>query len=222
MHGGRGLEVDAFDRANEKEIESGKLTSLDNEVDTTTGTVKFRARFPNRSLALFPNEFVNARLLVRTLRNVTVVPAAAVQFNGSSPFVYVVNQGNTVSVQQITTLTSNDQVAAVGGLNPGVDVATSGFDRLENGAHVLARNQSPAQQKTRGGGSNNAPTGAARLDESFAAIYSPSGGHGSADGGAVSGRRSSVFSDSRFRPSRSGLPDDSGAAAFDFISPRRG
>ena len=70
LKGGRALTVDAFDRANDKQIESGKLTSLDNQVDTTTGTVKFRATFPNKNLSLFPNQFVNARLLLRTLRQV--------------------------------------------------------------------------------------------------------------------------------------------------------
>ena len=95
--------MDAFDRANEKKIEAGKLTSLDNEVDTTTGTVKFRAEFPNKNLSLFPNQFVNARLLVKTLRKVTLVPSAAVQHNGTNAFVYIVKPDNTVAVQQITT-----------------------------------------------------------------------------------------------------------------------
>jgi multidrug efflux system membrane fusion protein len=141
LSGGRTLSVDAYDRANEKKIETGKLTSLDNQVDTTTGTVKFRAEFPNKNLALFPNQFVNARLLVRTLRKVTLVPTAAVQHNGTNAFVYIVNPDNKVSVQQVTTQTSNDQDTAVQGLNGGVNVATSGFDRLENGVEVVTRGQ---------------------------------------------------------------------------------
>ena len=72
------MKVDAFDRANDKQIEAGRLTSLDNQIDTTTGTIKFRATFQNKNLSLFPNQFVNARLLVRTLRKVTLVPSAAV------------------------------------------------------------------------------------------------------------------------------------------------
>ena len=119
LKGGRALQVDAFDRANDKQLEAGKLTSLDNQVDTTTGTVKFRATFPNKNLSLFPNQFVNARLLVRTLRKVTLVPSAAVQHNGTDAFVYVVQPNNTVAVQQITTLTSNEQVTAVQGVNAG-------------------------------------------------------------------------------------------------------
>jgi multidrug efflux system membrane fusion protein len=84
--------VGAFDCAREKQIATGKLASLDNEVDTTTGTLKFRAEFPNKNQALFPNQFVNARLLVRTPRKVVLVPSAALQHNGSNAFVYVVNE----------------------------------------------------------------------------------------------------------------------------------
>jgi multidrug efflux system membrane fusion protein len=152
--GGRTLEVDAFDRAFDKKIEAGKLTSLDNEVDTTTGTVKFRAEFPNKNLSLYPNQFVNARLLVRTLSKVTLVPTAAVQQNGTNAFVYIVKPGNTVAVQQIKTLANDDQQTAVQGLNAGVNVATSGFDRLENGVQVAVRGQ-PSEQNNPGHGSNS-------------------------------------------------------------------
>jgi membrane fusion protein, multidrug efflux system len=158
LKNGRQLEVDAFDRSDEKEIEAGKLTSLDNEVDTTTGTIKFRAEFANKNLSLFPNQFVNARLLVKTLRNVVLVPSGAVQQNGTQAFVYVVKPGNTVAVQQVTTLTSNEQETAVQGLNTGVNVATSGFDRLENGVQVTVGGQ-PSQQNNQGHGSNSAPGG---------------------------------------------------------------
>lgn len=153
VKGGRTLTVDAFDRANAKQIESGKLTSLDNQVDTTTGTLKFRATFPNKNLVLFPNQFVNARLLLKTLRKVVLIPSSAVQHNGTDAFVYVVQQNNTVSVQQITTLTSNEQVTAVQGVNAGANLATSGFDRLENGALVAVRAQGAGQASTNTGGS---------------------------------------------------------------------
>lgn len=136
LKGEHTLQVNAYDRANDKQIESGKLTSLDNQIDTTTGTVKFRATFPNKHLNLFPNQFVNARLLVRTIRKAVLVPTAAVQQNGTQSFVYVVQQNNTVSVQNVTVLTSNEQETAVTGINPGVTIATSGFDRLENGVEV--------------------------------------------------------------------------------------
>ncbi len=159
LRGGRTLEVDAYDRSNEKEIEAGKLTSLDNEVDTTTGTIKFRAEFPNKNLSLFPNQFVNARLLVKTLRNVVLVPAAAVQQNGTSAFLYVVKPGNTVAVQQVTVLTSNERESAVQGLNAGVNVATSGFDRLDNNVTVSVNNTPPSQPNNQGHGSTSGPGG---------------------------------------------------------------
>jgi multidrug efflux system membrane fusion protein len=175
------LPVDAFNRANDKLIESGKLTSLDNQVDTTTGTIKFRAEFPNKDLALFPNQFVNARLLVNTLRSVTLVPSAAVQHNGTNAFVYIVQPNNTVSVQQITTLNSDEQVTAVQGLNPGLNLATSGFDRLESGAQVTVRGQN-AQQGGNSAGGGAAQSGGAGT--SGGAQSGSAGATGGAGGGA--------------------------------------
>jgi multidrug efflux system membrane fusion protein len=139
------LPVDVFDRSNDHLIESGTLASLDNQVDTTTGTVRFRAEFPNKELTLFPNQFVNARLLVRMLKNVTLVPTVAIQHNGTNDFVYVVKPDNTVAVQNVTALTTNEQDTAVQGLNAGVRIATTGFDRLENGVHVTVRTSAQRQ-----------------------------------------------------------------------------
>jgi multidrug efflux system membrane fusion protein len=133
------LPVDVFDRSNDHLIENGTLASLDNQVDTTTGTVRFRAEFPNEELTLFPNQFVNARLLVRMLKGVTLVPTAAIQHNGTNDFVYVVKPDNTVAVQNLTALTTDELDTAVQGLNAGVRIATMGFDRLENGVHVTVR-----------------------------------------------------------------------------------
>jgi membrane fusion protein, multidrug efflux system len=155
LRGGKKLVVDAFDRSNQKQIASGTLSSLDNVVDTTTGTVRFRATFANQNLSLFPNEFVNARLLVKTLHRATLVPSAAVQYNGTNAFVYLVKPDNTVEVQPITVVTSSEQETAVTGLNPGVTVATSGFDRLENGAHVMTRNQMAGQKAVPSSGSKS-------------------------------------------------------------------
>ncbi len=90
---------------------------------------------------------MNARLLVSTLHNVTLVPSAAVQHNGTNAFVYVVQPNNTVTVQPITTLSSNEQDTAVQGVNPGLNLATSGFDRLENGAQVTVRSRAPTDGK---------------------------------------------------------------------------
>ncbi len=154
LHKGRSLVVDAFDRSNDRQIETGKLTSVDNQIDTATGTVKFRATFNNKATILFPNQFVNARLLVRTLNNVVLVPSAAVQRNGTAAFVYVVKPNNTVAVQPITTLTSNEQVTAVQGVAPNTNLAVSGFDRLENGAQVLAHGAQTSKGDPQGHGSN--------------------------------------------------------------------
>ena len=170
LKGNHVLQVDAFDRSNEKDIETGKLTSLDNEIDTTTGTVKFRASFPNTHLDLFPNQFVNARLLERTLMNTVLAPTAAVQYNGTAAFVYIVNPNNTVGAQPVTVVTGNEKVTAVTGVDANVTVATSGFDRLENGAHVMVH-----QSRPKAAGTSTTTTG-----------MGPSGGSPSASGGSPS------------------------------------
>jgi multidrug efflux system membrane fusion protein len=123
--------------------------------------VRFRAEFPNRGAALFPNQFVNARLLVRMLKDVTVVPTVAIQHNGTRDFVYVVKSGNTVAVQNVTALTTNEQDTAVQGLNPGVNIATTGFDRLENGAHVTVRTPARRQGQRQAQGRPDTPNGTA-------------------------------------------------------------
>lgn len=148
------LPVDAYDRSNDRKIETGRLNSLDNIIDTATGTVKFRANFDNRTAQLFPNQFVNARLLVKTLQNVVLVPSAAVQHNGTAAFVYTVKPNNTVAVQPITVLTNNEQDTAVTGIPANATLATSGFDRLEPGAQVLVRGQGQGRPG-RGQGSNS-------------------------------------------------------------------
>ncbi|HSY34172.1 MAG TPA: efflux RND transporter periplasmic adaptor subunit [Acidobacteriaceae bacterium] len=157
LKGNKAMEVDAFDRSDETMLEAGKLTSLDNQIDTTTGTVKFRASFPNKNFVLFPNQFVNARLLERTLDNATLAPTAAVQYNGTAAFVYIVDTTkNTVAVQPVQVVTGNDKVTAVTGVNTGVTVATSGFDRLENGAHVqVHQNRQKSTTPSTGMGPNS-------------------------------------------------------------------
>lgn len=144
LTGGQTLSVDAFDRADEQQLDSGTLTAYDNEIDPTTGTVRLRARFPNAKLTLFPNQFVNARLLLRTLHQATLVPTAAVQYNGSDSFVYVVQANGTARVQPVTVQTSNDTDTAVQGIAPGTSVVTSGFERIENGAHIVVEAPAPA------------------------------------------------------------------------------
>ncbi len=132
------LPVDAYDRSRQTKIATGKLLTLDNQIDTSTGTVRFRGQFDNNDLRLYPNQFVNTRLLVKTLRNATLVPTAAVQRNGTKAFVYVVSAG-TVKVRTITVLTTESDQAAVIGLNPGEVVPITGFDKLQDGSKVTVQ-----------------------------------------------------------------------------------
>jgi multidrug efflux system membrane fusion protein len=130
-----GLPVDAFDRSQMNKIATGRLLTIDNQVDTTTGTIRFRAQFDNQDLALYPNQFVNARLLVNTLHNTLLIPSAAVQRNGVQAFVYKVGN-NTASIQNIVEKTSDNNISAVEGLKPGDTVSLTGFDKLQDGTKV--------------------------------------------------------------------------------------
>jgi len=130
------LPVDAMDRAQTTKIASGKLFTIDNQIDTTTGTVKLRALFDNKNGALYPNQFVNTRLLVNTLNGVTLVPTAAVQHNGQAAFLYVIANG-LASIRNITPGVADGGMTAVEGINPGEVVATSSFDKLQNGSKIV-------------------------------------------------------------------------------------
>ena len=130
------LPVDAFDRAGANKIATGKLLTIDNQIDTTTGTVKLRALFDNKNGALYANQFVNTRLLVNTLDGVTLVPTNAVQHNGQVAFVYVIANG-AASVRNITTGVADGGMTSVTGINPGEVVATSSFDKLQSGSKVV-------------------------------------------------------------------------------------
>lgn len=129
------LAVDAFDSFGTKKIASGTFLTLDNQIDTTTGTVKARASFANRDAALFPNEFVNVKLLVNTIHNATVIPAAAIQHNGKTAFVFVI-QNDTAHMRVIQTGVSDSGLTQVTGINPGEEVATSSFDKLQDNSKV--------------------------------------------------------------------------------------
>jgi len=146
------LLVDAFDHANLSKIATGELLTLDNQIDTTTGTVKARALFANQNDSLFPNQFVNTHLLVTTLRGVSLIPAAAVQHNGQASFVYLIKD-NIAHIRDIKTGVTNDGVTQVDGVTPGDVVADSSFDKLQDKAKILVSNQ-PLPATTRGG---NAP-----------------------------------------------------------------
>jgi multidrug efflux system membrane fusion protein len=143
------LPVEAWDRSQTTKIASGKLQTIDNQIDTTTGTVKLRALFNNTDGALYPNQFVNTRLLVNTLDGVTLVPTAAVQHNGEVAFLYVI-ANNVASVRDVTTGVSDGGMTAVQGINPGEVVATSSFEKLQSGSKVTVVKQAPATNPIEG------------------------------------------------------------------------
>jgi membrane fusion protein, multidrug efflux system len=135
--GGAQLPVQAYDRSNTTLLATGTLTNVDNQINTTTGTVNMRATFPNEDFALFPNQFVNARLLVDTLHNVVRVPVAAVQQGAPGTFVYAINQDSTVSVRPIKIgPTDGAYSEVISGLSAGDRVVTDGTDRLRDGQKV--------------------------------------------------------------------------------------
>src|SRR5580658_4048035 len=137
---GKRLEVDAYDRAQLTKIAAGKLLTLDNQIDTTTGTVKLRALFDNKDDALFPNQFVNTRLLVDTEQGVTLIPTSAIQHNGQTAFVYLI-ENDTAQIRNIQTGVTNAGQTAVEGINPGDAVANSSFDKLQNNSKVTNSKQ---------------------------------------------------------------------------------
>lgn len=149
---GKKLVVEAYDRSQQTKIASGKLLTFDNQIDTTTGTVKMRALFDNKKDSLFPNQFVNTRLRVKTLPGVTLIPNSAIQHNGQTAFVYVI-QNNTAQIRNIKPGVTDAGQTAVEGINPGDVVANSSFEKLQNNSKIVVAKQAPA-------GTNQAPAGA--------------------------------------------------------------
>jgi len=133
---GHTLTVDALDRDQKKKLASGTLLTTDNEIDSTTGTVRLRAIFPNKDNSLFPSQFVNASLLVDTLRGVTIVPTPAIQRNAQGAFVYLIKPDQTATLRSVTVGVTDGNNTAVQGLEPGEVVASNGFDKLQEGVKV--------------------------------------------------------------------------------------
>jgi multidrug efflux system membrane fusion protein len=150
------LAVDAYDRTALTKIASGKLLTLDNQIDTTTGTVKARAVFDNKNDALFPNQFVNTRLLVNTLQGVTLVPASAIQQNGQASFVYVI-QNNIAHLRTIKPGVTDGGLTQVDTINPGDVVANSSFDKLQENTAVAISNPAPAKPAPASTSGSSAP-----------------------------------------------------------------
>jgi len=136
MRSGKALEVDAYDRTQQKLLEKGKLITVDNLIDTTTGTVKLRAEFDNHDAVLFPQQFVNTRLLVKTLTNQTLLPSSSIQHNGATDFVYLI-QNNKAVMKNVKSGISDEGNTVVAGVNPGDVVADSSFEKLVNGAPIV-------------------------------------------------------------------------------------
>ena len=142
--GGKTLEVDAYDRAQQKLLAKGKLITIDNQIDTVTGTVKLRAQFDNAGGILFPNQFVNTRLLVKTLDNQVLLPSSAIQHNGAQDFVYLIqgldpknpkSQGKA-AMKTVKSGISDQGNTAVTGVDAGAVVANSSFQKLVDGSQV--------------------------------------------------------------------------------------
>ncbi|HEY4275960.1 MAG TPA: MdtA/MuxA family multidrug efflux RND transporter periplasmic adaptor subunit [Rhizomicrobium sp.] len=158
---GATLGADAWDRSQTKQIAAGKLATVDNVVDPTTGTVKLRAMFDNTDNKLFPSQFVNIRLLVDTVQNQTVVPVASIQRGASGTFVFIVNPDKTVNQRSVKLgIQDADKVAILEGLKPGDTVVVDGADRLRDGSEITIPD--PATQKinapSAGGGDEAART----------------------------------------------------------------
>jgi multidrug efflux system membrane fusion protein len=139
VHGGKQLAVDAYDRANQQKLATGTLESFNSEIDATTGTLRLRATFKNENDSLFPNQFVNARLLIDTHKSVTLLPNNAVQRNDNGPFVYLLQPNQTVEAKPITVVTTDGNVSEVQGVEPGAVVAADSFNRLNEGTKVALR-----------------------------------------------------------------------------------
>ena len=141
---GHKLSVTALDRTQKRTLSSGTLLTLDNQINVATGTVRARASFANAHNELFPNQFVNARLLVKTLTKVNLVPDAAIQRNNDLAFLYVVQPDSTVQMSNIKILASDGGVSAVTGAELNAQVVTDGFDKLQNGTKISIKPAKPA------------------------------------------------------------------------------
>jgi multidrug efflux system membrane fusion protein len=144
MRAGKPMPVIALDRAKQNTLATGTLLTVDNQVNTTTGTVRARATFANAHEELFPSQFVNARLLVKTLTGVDLVPQAAIQHNNDIAFVYVVQADGSVQSRNIKILATEGETSAVTGVTPGEQLVTDGFDKLQNGSKVVIRKNAQA------------------------------------------------------------------------------
>jgi membrane fusion protein, multidrug efflux system len=158
LRAGQQLTVEAFDRDNSAKIAEGKLLTIDNQIDATTGTYKLKSVFSNTDNALFPNQFVNVHLLVNTLKNVVLVPTTAILRGSQGIYVYSVLPDKTVKIRNVTISETNGNVTGISsGLNPGDVVVTDGQDKLQEGSKVDPRTASAATKDSHPVNSANSP-----------------------------------------------------------------
>jgi len=178
---GAQLGVAAYDRSRMRRLDAGTFSTLDNQIDTTTGTVKAKARFANADGALFPNQFVNVRLLLRTIPGAVVVPVTALRHGPNGDFVYVVNEDKTVSLRNVTRGEAGvDNVAIASGLELGEQVVTEGGDRLKDGARIQTSVDRPAGAAS---GAASGARGGRRATGASGAAFGASGTASGASGG---------------------------------------
>ncbi len=150
LHSGEKMPVDAYDRSQSKKITSGTLLTVDNQIDPTTGTVRLKAVFDNKDNSLFPNQFVNAKLLVDTLRSVVIVPSAAIQRGSQGIFVYVAKPDRTVEIRPVTIMEVQGGEAAISkGLKVGELVVVDGAERLRDGSKIDLKGQAAGSSGSR-------------------------------------------------------------------------
>jgi multidrug efflux system membrane fusion protein len=188
---GTAMAVAALDRTRSATLDTGVFASLDNQVDTTTGTVKAKARFANAALALFPNQFVNVRLQLATIDNAVVVPVTALRHGNDGDYVYVLNAAErTVSLRPVQRgQATADSIQITSGLKAGEQVITEGADRLKDGASVTLPGDAPGGGAGRGAGGKKRqrPDGAPRAEgQSGGAASAPAPGSASSAGLAAS------------------------------------
>jgi multidrug efflux system membrane fusion protein len=160
MRKARQLPVDAFSRDNQNSLGTGKLLTIDNQIDPTTGTGKLKAEFENKDRTLWPNQFVNVKLLLDVRKNNIVVPAAAIQHGPQGTYVYVAKEDKTAELRQVTVAYMTGDVAAIAnGVKPGDQVVTDGQDKLQSGSKIEPRTGNPQQQgQPKQQDASNAPT----------------------------------------------------------------
>ncbi|WP_337250117.1 efflux RND transporter periplasmic adaptor subunit [Variovorax paradoxus] len=205
---GAKLDATAFDRTRTRRLATGAFATLDNLVDTATGTVKAKARFSNADNTLFPNQFVNLRLLLRTVDSAVVVPVTALRHGPNGDYVYVLKDDSTVAQRTVTRgEASVDNVAIMSGLTAGEQVVTEGGDRLKDGARVQTTVDRPAAPPAgaasgeRRGHRGNGERGSGRREGGAAGAGAPSGGAGAGTGAEGAGTRQRPSSSDSSTPS---------------------